>query len=439
MENRWKDEVYSTLLPLWPMNTSGTSTQLHILTSVAYEPETSLQSPHSAGSSNQGFSPSSSSSTATSPAVDSPESTLDPRLAAEALTELSSRPLSSLLPYEAYNPLLCEPQICTLDDCPTETQIICKAEEIVAQECRGNCPGQFCHNAVCPFGSPRKHLQYIAEHGPEVNGYLMASQLCLWASSHGRCDVSFPDTESMGQHIYRDHIIPQTKRDCPLSCGQSLDWELCTRHLQKQHQHQRSVASTLGNGFVCLKAGCEFVCDNEEDLEKHYTRCLFHFPDVECHWGSCNMASMNPQELQNHVSSEHLCIDLNNDLPRSPAPISAVSLPIPHRPQAVGIEHHVLRCSWITGDGTKSNCTHTYGSSKELQQHIEADHLLSRNSQRKSFTEAQLLDRSKSLTCRWEGCSRASPFSQPQTLREHIMIHTGCTTFLIISISVARS
>ena len=211
-----------------------------------------------------------------------------------------------------------------------------------------------------------------------------------------------------------------------MRCGEIIDWDQYIPHMQQEHQ--RSQISSAQYSYVCLKLGCNFVATSEIELQAHYVQCPFQFQGVECHWGSCSKAPMSPEQLQNHISAEHLSIEARDARFVKPSPVPKESAPPAVHIGVIEGNNFYRKCEWVTDEDSKATCTFTGEDGKALQEHIEVVHLSPR--QREGRYRGRSSYKTNSLLCFWNGCSRTTRFSQPQSLKEHVMIHTGCMTLL---------
>lgn len=81
--------------------------------------------------------------------------------------------------------------------------------------------------------------------------------------------------------------------------------------------------------------------------------------------------------------------------------------------QSMSLENEFM-CRWVGPDGVV--CGKKLENDEQLQSHCKTEHL------------ADLTKLDTGFECRWDGCKRASCFTQKSKLERHMQTHTGCTS-----------
>ncbi|MCJ1357194.1 MAG: hypothetical protein MMC33_007190 [Icmadophila ericetorum] len=228
---------------------------------------------------------------------------------------------------------------------------------------------------------------------------------CEWAlqNGHGQCNASLPSRGALGEHVLKNHIQPQLAQICPFECGATVVPDSLAEHVIGEHQK-----STFSQ-FVCLARGCDFIGQNEADLDEHLKSAHLS-KGVECHWGDCSVTAKNPDALNGHVRTEHLSMKTPITTPSESLDSPSESLDSPVHLTPPGDDRKV--CLWVAHD-SDTPCHVVFDTGNELQAHIEKAHI-------------KPLKGVLSKHCRWAGCERETrAFTQKEKLRIHMYTHTG--------------
>lgn len=171
------------------------------------------------------------------------------------------------------------------------------------------------------------------------------------------------------------------------------------------------------NDLRCLWDQCstDDAFNNLIDLQKH----LFvdHIPqdnsksDFDCHWKDCHFEGTDVCSLVNHVNDYH---GINFG-------IKVNGLDSQNQDTQVNNHNHDLRIVSSVGDNNDGSnlhmckwgqCNLLFNSAKELNEHIETEHVPKRQSK---------------YCCHWHSCDK--PFVQRQKLLRHVKVHTGYKPF----------
>ncbi|CCK70520.1 Zap1p KNAG_0E02610 [Huiozyma naganishii CBS 8797] len=144
--------------------------------------------------------------------------------------------------------------------------------------------------------------------------------------------------------------------------------------------------------------------ENLIDLQKHMF--MEHIPqstsydidDYFCNWQDCHFQGQDVCSLVNHINDNH-GINFNIKVPEPKVkPEKQPTAKLIHTDMRN--EHDPVECKW-------GGCHLKFGSCKELNDHLENDHLPRGQSQ---------------YTCSWAGCGKT--FTQRQKIARHLKVHT---------------
>ena len=126
---------------------------------------------------------------------------------------------------------------------------------------------------------------------------------CHWLLPDQECDITAPTKDALSQHVFHDHIQPETSLTCGWSdCEEQIDAQQLTDHLWSNHYPEQHVPDS----YVCLWDGCMEMFSDAEQLETHMEVTHTHMERIDCRWGGCGTITTNSAELQSHVNEEHL-------------------------------------------------------------------------------------------------------------------------------------
>ncbi|KAF6220865.1 hypothetical protein HO133_002545 [Letharia lupina] len=126
---------------------------------------------------------------------------------------------------------------------------------------------------------------------------------CHWLLPDQECDITAPTKDALSQHVFHDHIQPETSLACGWSdCDEQIDAQQLTTHLWNSHHPEQHVPDS----YVCLWDGCMEMFSDAEQLETHMEVAHTQMESIDCRWGGCGTITTNSAELQSHVNREHL-------------------------------------------------------------------------------------------------------------------------------------
>lgn len=126
---------------------------------------------------------------------------------------------------------------------------------------------------------------------------------CHWLLPDQECDITAPTKDALSQHVFHDHIQPETSLTCGWSdCEEQIDAQQLTDHLWNSHHPEQHVPDS----YVCLWDGCRETFSDAEQLETHMEFAHTQMESIDCRWGGCGTITTNSAELQSHVNKEHL-------------------------------------------------------------------------------------------------------------------------------------
>ena len=249
-----------------------------------------------------------------------------------------------------------------------------------------------------------QHLQKVdpTKHVGE-DQELTAALQCHW---NGICDgQSFIDWGSLENHVFKDHVQPQSKEfqsQSPIPCG----WDNCEQptdpttiftHVEENHHVDHDL-------HTCLWQDCTACFTDCEDLRRHLQNDHVHLPkpELQCQWKNCGLDAENIESLNEHLHTAHYSTTATFDETLNISKLFAAR-----------------SCEWVihvdSTSGKKKVCGAVLDGALALQQHAKEAHI-------------DRLRKKIGFECRWNGCSRygMKPFSQKGKLDRHLQVHTGC-------------
>ena len=315
-------------------------------------------------------------------------------------------------------------EICDRPDCKDEDREDCGLHPCTPE----------CHTIPCTdpkFCNPKSLCTtpcHIGVPGPTYNDNMMLLGMesmdmtfaqCEWAlqNGHGQCNASLPNRGALGEHVLKSHIQPQLAQLCPFECGATVAPDSVTEHVFGEHQKSKY------SQFVCLARGCDFIGENEADLDEHLKSAHLS-KGIQCHWGDCSVTTKNPDALDSHVRADHLSMDTLDSTPSESLDTPAESLETSINLAPTAEDRKV--CLW-TAHGDDKPCHVVFDTGNELQAHIETVHI-------------KPLKGVLSKHCRWAGCEREiRAFTQKEKLRIHMYTHTGCKSRILRYFCMAKT
>ena len=126
---------------------------------------------------------------------------------------------------------------------------------------------------------------------------------CHWLLPDQECDIIAPTNDALSQHIFQDHIQPETSLTCGwFDCNEQIDAQRLTDHLWDNHHPEQHVPDS----YICLWDGCMEMFSDAEQLEMHMEVAHTKEERIDCRWGGCGAIATDSIELQSHVNKEHL-------------------------------------------------------------------------------------------------------------------------------------
>ena len=259
---------------------------------------------------------------------------------------------------------------------------------------------------------------------------------CRWLETDQTCEAFALTKDALSQHIFREHIGPQTQQKCW--------WDDCTLTVNSQQFTEHLLHNHHPSSYVCLWQGCMHKFPDAEQLAQHME--VMHTPNLSCHWGGCEVARTDPAELTSHVNHEHLNMGLDQAFQYSEpvsltassqssgsysstratseqdqvqGPSSSAILPPQHNISLMSQQNSLHTCKWITDHSTGSICGACYAHENDLQTHIEKIHTKDLNARGPLGTSA--------FVCRWHLCKReGKPMQDKRALNKHMRSHAEC-------------
>lgn len=364
---------------------------------------------------------------------------------------------------------------CSLGHCPPscdgpscEGSQLCEAlDPCTSLGCAGS---PACVDNSCPWTS----LGHVPASGNDFSDQAVDtgptdSMHCRWLMPDQQCDVSVPTIESLGQHVFHEHIEPQGTFTCPIDqCAERIDAQQAPSHLTHAHYPVR---------YVCLHSYCRQEYPDVKQLQ-HHMDIAHKRKNVACHWAGCEVFTNEVSQLKSHVDIDHLHFPGVIEPPMSPytfqtpmyagqdpalhipthstftsshtSPVNleqtpflqgsiispyqnALPSPMSSDPRAyqndaipqyptdfmhpLGLGEEGSRCMWITDKSTGHVCGMTFHDGNELQLHVDQEHVWTRDGNTTGIV----------LLCHWQDCKRGGkPLQNKEKLRRHIFTHTGC-------------
>ncbi|MCJ1406970.1 hypothetical protein MMC19_001040 [Ptychographa xylographoides] len=335
--------------------------------------------------------------------------------AAHALTELRSSH-EKITGQNGILPALCPPQACTKNDCPSETQIICPAEEIEAWRCDGNCEGQLCTGTGCPYNGMFDNLQLVSAHR-DVDGFDCSALWCPWP-----CDLETCNFDN--QKLRSVHLEPQTvciQDHRPQNDG----------HFQEHYVDYPLPSGGFQHSMEGSISHCAvFVGPDHGKIAPRQQFCLAQIQDSNFHWKDCQLDPTSPvhfvEQSYDNCLSPNRAESADNAHP-SHSPSTSGSSVLEASEAHRALEH---KCMWSTDRHMGLTCGFPCENSKQLQEHIEQKHVATQQTQTASTQDMVSSQPPKLPFCQWEGCkhsSRRKAERSRQALQQHICTHSGCT------------
>ena len=126
---------------------------------------------------------------------------------------------------------------------------------------------------------------------------------CHWLLPDQECDTVAPTNDALSQHVFQDHIQPETSLTCGwFDCNEQVDAQQLTDHLWNNHHPEQHVPDS----YICLWDGCMEMFSDAEQLEMHMEVAHTKVESIDCRWGGCGAIATDSAELQSHVNKEHL-------------------------------------------------------------------------------------------------------------------------------------
>lgn len=134
---------------------------------------------------------------------------------------------------------------------------------------------------------------------------------CHWLLPDQECDITAPTKDALSQHVFHDHIQPETSLTCEWSdCDEQINAQQLTDHMWNSHRPEQYVPES----YICLWDGCREMFSDAEQLETHMEVAHTHMESIDCRWGGCGTITTNSAELQSHVNKEHLHLQIRPDI-----------------------------------------------------------------------------------------------------------------------------
>lgn len=129
---------------------------------------------------------------------------------------------------------------------------------------------------------------------------------CHWLLPDHECDITAPTNDALSQHVFNDHIQPETSLTCGwFDCDERINAQQLTDHLWSHHPEQH-----ISDSYICLWNGCMEMFSDAEQLESHMEINHTQTESIDCRWGGCGASSTNSTDLQSHVNKEHLHLSI---------------------------------------------------------------------------------------------------------------------------------
>lgn len=371
--------------------------------------------------------PSHSSSSASSFIQNSTSNTQHPILdhqAAHALTILrSSHDQAQIHTETCLTSTLCQEQACPKNDCPSNTQIICPAEEIEAQFCEGNCVGSLCTGVGCPYSTATiTAYDPYGYHGYDT-GDCSDFWSCQWACDLDTCNIAPPNNQISLQCVTGNEFGPQQHGNYAPYFPDPIERVEPVRTDYSNTNNE--------NGMLCsIEAFADSIDLDEMVLNQHYQNCHNPLPSVECHWRHC------PIDMTTGLS-----VGQRSDIPRlqqstteepdsrpSPSINNSPSSPLTY-PLSVDAKTNGYKCMWIVHQASGTLCSFTCHLGNDMQAHIESAHIDLLPSTGGSSQRTNALRRSPLIICQWKDCKHSiqkKVLRSSKALKQHVFTHSRC-------------
>ncbi len=137
---------------------------------------------------------------------------------------------------------------------------------------------------------------------------------CHWLLPDQECDTTAPTKDALSQHVFQDHIQPESSLTCGWSdCEEQINAQQFADHLWNSHHPEQHLPVS----YVCLWDHCGESFSDAEQLETHMEVAHTHMESIDCRWGGCDTITTNSAELQSHVNKEHLHLNIQPAFPSS--------------------------------------------------------------------------------------------------------------------------
>lgn len=221
---------------------------------------------------------------------------------------------------------------------------------------------------------------------------------CHWGND---CDEEFLNWFALDDHIFQNHVKPQTEINCQWSsCEEATDPNAILDHVKYNHH--------MGEGeHVCLWSGCNARFRHLHDLESHFQNTHIAPAPLYCQWEACGALADDPNDLSMHLQTDHL--------------IDPATMPLGETQQTnTNTADGQKTCHWQDSNDAQngepsSSCGKTFPTAEALQVHLKTAHI-------------KKLKKDTGYVCQWAHCHRqgATPFTQKGKLERHLQVHTGC-------------
>ena len=142
---------------------------------------------------------------------------------------------------------------------------------------------------------------------------------CHWLLPDQECDITAPTNDALSQHVFHDHIQPETSLIRGSSdYDEQVNAQQITHHMwSSDHPEQNAPDS-----YICLWDACMESFTDAEQLETHMEAAHTQTDGIDCRWGGCSTITANSAELESHVNKEHLHFHVEPAVPSSSPEIS---------------------------------------------------------------------------------------------------------------------
>ena len=123
---------------------------------------------------------------------------------------------------------------------------------------------------------------------------------CHWLLPDQDCNITAPTKDALSQHVYHDHVQPETSIKYGSSGGVGpLSAQQPTWNSDYTERHAPDF-------YVCSWEACMERFSDVEQLKTHMEAAHTQMESIDCRWGGCGCITANSAELQSHVDTEHL-------------------------------------------------------------------------------------------------------------------------------------